>query len=138
MNSSLEQENFPNPSSAPAVFASDPSSIIDKPQNPYYQQGVGVNYTAPAKWWNWFWNHISAWLSNSKTDRTAMTAEMQNVLSAASITPDSSDSHQLSKAANQVAYDTCDDYDNAEENGHKVNQPYVIGHTLYIPSTELL
>ena len=138
MNAALEQQNFPNPSSAPAVFASDPSSVIDKPQNPYYQQGVDVNYTAPAKWWNWFWNHISAWLSSSKTDRTAMTVEMQNVLSAASITPSSSDNHQFSQGIDKVAYNDTGAYNDAEEGGHKVNQPYVIGHTLYIPDTELL
>lgn len=138
MNSTLQQENFPNPSSAPATFASDPQSEIAKPGNPYYANGVDVNYTAPAKWWNWLWNHISAWLSASKTDRTSMATEMQNVLSAASITPSSSDDHQLSKAVDIVCYDTTEDYDNAEENGHKINQPYVIGHTLYIPDTELL
>ena len=138
MNSSLEQENFPNPSSAPAVFASDPSSVIDRPQNPYYQQGVNVNYTAPAKWWNWLWNHISAWFADSKADRSSMNSEMLNVLSAAAIQPSVSNTHQLSKGIDTVAYDTCDAYDNAEENGHKINQPYVIGHTLYIPDTELL
>jgi hypothetical protein len=75
-----------------------------------------------------------------------MTSEMANTLSAASITPDSSDTHQLSKAVNQIAYGVCDDYDNetvTEEIGgvevtHMANQPYVIGHTLYIPDTELL
>ena len=138
MNSSLEQQNFPNPSSAPATFASDPAAVIDKPGNLYYADGVDVNYTAPAKWWNWLWNHISAWLASSKTDRTSMTTEMQNVLSAASITPSSSDDHQLSKAIDVVCYDTCEAYDNAEEDGHKINQPYVIGYTLYIPDTELL
>ena len=138
MNGTLQQENFPNPSSAPATFASDPAAVIDKPGNLYYADGVDVNYTAPAKWWNWLWNHISAWLASSKTDRTSMTTEMQNVLSAASITPSSSDDHQLSKAIDVVCYDTCEAYDNAEEDGHKINQPYVIGYTLYIPDTELL
>ena len=138
MNGTLQQENFPNPSSAPATFASDPAAVIDKPGNLYYADGVDVNYTAPAKWWNWLWNHISAWLASSKTDRTSMATEMQNVLSAASITPSGSDSHQLSKAIDTVAYDTIEAYDNAEEDGHKINQPYVIGHTLYIPDTELL
>lgn len=142
----LEQENFPNPSSDPVVFATDPTAIIEKPGNPYYQDGVDVGYTAPAKWWNWLWNHISAWLKDSKADRQSMETEMANTLSAASITPSSSDTHQLSKAVNQIAYNTCDDYDNEEvtetiggvEVTHKKNQPYVIGHTLYIPDTELL
>ena len=138
MNSSLEQQNFPNPSSSPATFASDPAAVIDRPGNPYYANGVDVNYTAPAKWWNWLWNHISAWLASSKTDRTSMTTEMRNVLSAASITPSSSDNHQLSKAIDKVTYSTTEAYDNAEQDGHKINQPYVLNHVLYIPDTELL
>jgi hypothetical protein len=146
MNSTLEQQNFPEPASSPQTFASDPQSVVEKPGNPYYQNGVDVGYTAPAKWWNWLWNHISAWLAASKADRTAMQAEMLNVLSAASITPSSSDDHQLSKAIDAACYTTCDDYNEeeiTEEIGdvmvtHKKNQPYVVGHTLYIPDTELL
>lgn len=121
-----------------AIFSSDPSGVKEKPGNPYYRDGVDVGYTAPAKWWNWFWNAITSFFTAHKTDWSSMTAEMSNALSAASITPDSGDAHQLSKAVNQIACDTCGVYDNAEEDGHKTNQPYVIGHTLYIPDTELL
>jgi hypothetical protein len=146
MNSALEQQNFPDPASSPQTFASDPQAVIEKPGNPYYQDGVDVGYTAPAKWWNWLWNHISAWLAASKTDRTAMQTEMLNVLSAASITPSSSNDHQLSKGIDGVCYNTCDAYNNEEtaetiggvEVTHKVNQPYVVGYTLYIPESELL
>lgn len=138
MNSTLEQQNFPDPSSAPEVFASDPQSVIQKPGNPYYANGVQVNYTAPDKWWNWLWNHISAWFKDSKADRENMQAELNNALSAASITPDSSDEHQLSEAIDKVTYNTADAYNDAEEDGHKINQPYVVGHTLFIPDTELL
>jgi hypothetical protein len=128
------------------IFSSDPSGVKERPGNPYYQDGVDVGYTAPAKWWNWLWNKITSILTAHKADWNSMTSEMANTLSAASITPDSSDTHQLSKAVNQIAYDTCDDYDNEEvtetvggvEVTHKKNQPYVIGHTLYIPDTELL
>jgi hypothetical protein len=128
------------------IFSSDRSGVKERPGNPYYQDGVDVGYTAPAKWWNWLWNKITSILTAHKADWNSMTSEMANTLSAASITPDSSDTHQLSKAVNQIAYDTCDDYDNEEvtetvggvEVTHKKNQPYVIGHTLYIPDTELL
>ena len=128
------------------IFSSDPAGVKEKPGNSYYQDGVDVGYTAPAKWWNWLWNKITSILTAHKADWNSMTSEMANTLSAASITPDSSDTHQLSKAVNQIAYDTCDDYDNEEvtetiggvEVTHKKNQPYVIGHTLYIPDTELL
>jgi hypothetical protein len=75
-----------------------------------------------------------------------MRAEALNVLSEASITPSSTDEHQLSKGINSIAYDTAERYDMAEVTEvidgvtvtHKVNQPYVVGHTLYVPNTELL
>jgi hypothetical protein len=138
MNASLEQQNFPNPSLPGVVFASDPTSTVEQPQSPYYADGVEVRFTAPAKWWNWLWNKISKWLLDSKADKTAMETEILNVLHEANITPSGSDPHQLSSAVDIVAFNTCSAYDNAEEDGHKVNQPYVIGHTLYIPDTELL
>ena len=146
MNTSLAQQNFPDPSSDPAVFSSDSAGVKEKPGNPYYGEGVRVSYTAPAKWWNWLWNHISAWLRDSKTDKESIRAEMLNVLSDATITPSDSDEHQLSKGIDSVTYDTIEDYDNEEITEeidgvmvtHKVNQPYVVGYTLYIPETELL
>ena len=137
MNGTIEQQNFPEPSSTPAVFAST-STDIEKPGNPYYADGVEVNYTAPAKWWNWLWNHISAWFKDSKADKESMFTEMTNVLSAASITPLGSDDHQLSQAVDKLGYTGCEAYTTKEENGHKINQPYVLGYTLYIPDTELL
>jgi hypothetical protein len=146
MNTLLEQQNFPDASSAPAVFSSDPSGVKERPANEYYASGVSVGYTAPGKWWNWFWNHISAWLRDSKTDREAVQAELLNVLDAGSITPDANDNHQLSKAIDNTAYGVSVDYNDktiTEEIGgesvtHLKNQPYVIGNTLYIPDTELL
>ncbi len=146
MNSSLSQQNFPDPSSASAVFSSDPAGVKEIPGSPYYADGVDVGYTAPAKWWNWLWNHISAWLKDSKADKTNMQSEMLNVLSEASITPSSTEEHQLSKAIDKVCYDTTEDYDEEEITEeidgvmvtHKVNQPYVVGYTLHIPDTELL
>jgi hypothetical protein len=75
-----------------------------------------------------------------------MLAEMQGVLSAASMTADPYKYSQLSEAVNNVVDSVIEDYDNetvTEEIGgvmvmHKKNQPYVVGHTLYIPDTELL
>lgn len=120
------------------VYSSDPLGTKERPSNPYYVNGVDVGYTAPAKWWNWLWNKLTSILTQAKADRTNMLAEMYNVLSSASITPSASDNHQLSKAVNTVEYNTIEAYDNAEEDGHKINQPYVVGYTLYIPDTELL
>lgn len=121
-----------------AVYSSDPAGVKEIPGSPYYADGVDVGYTAPAKWWNWLWNKITGLLTAHKADRLSVNAEMSSTLSAASITPDSADTRQLSKAINSIAYNTCVAYDNAEENGHKVNKPYVVGYTLYIPDTELL
>lgn len=132
MYGELEQQNFPNSSSASATFASDPAAEIEIPGSPYYANGVDVNYTAPSKWWNWLWNHISAWLAASKADRTSLFTELTNVLTSAGVSPDGTDSHQLSKAVDAGVYHACSDYDT----GH--NMPYVIGNTLYIPDTELL
>ena len=139
MNIGIAQEDM-------SVFSSDPAGVKERPGSPYYADGVDVGYTAPAKWWNWLWNHVTAWLTDSKADRTAMRTEMANVLTAASVSPSDSDSHQLSKAVNTVSYNTVEAYDTKEvteeiggvEVTHKKNQPYVISHTLYIPDTELL
>lgn len=120
------------------IFASDPSSTKEEPQGTDYTDGVDVGYTAPAKWWNWLWNKITAWFTACKTDRTSMLAELSNTLTRAQIAPSAPDERQLSQAVDKTAYDACTAYDNAEENGHKVNKPYVIGYTLYIPDTELL
>lgn len=146
MFNTLEQENFPNPSSASQTFAFDPQAVIEKPGTSRYLSGVDVGYTAPAKWWNWLWNHISAWLSDSKADRAAMAEETNNVLTAASILPKHNYERQLSQSISINCYADYTDYDNEEvteeiggvEVTHKVNQPYVVGHTLYIPDTELL
>ena len=146
MNSSLSQQNFPDPSSASAVFSSDPAGVKEIPGSPYYTDGVDVGYTAPAKWWNWLWNHITAWLKDSKADKANMQSEMLNVLLVASIAPSASEEHQLSEGVDSIAYDTTERYDAAEVTEviggelvtHKVNQPYVVGYTLYIPDTELL
>lgn len=119
-------------------YAYSPYSDKEQPPSPYYENGVEVGYTAPGKWWNWLWNKLTSILTQAKADRISMFTEIGNVLSSASIAPVSSETHQLSKSVDTVCFNTTDAYENAEEGGHKVNQPYVIGHTLYIPDTELL
>ena len=145
MQDILEQQNFPDPTEPSAIFAEN-ATDIDKPASPYYAQGVQVNYTAPAKWWNWLWQHMTSWLLQSKNDRASMLSELINILTAAFITPSSTDNHQVSEGINTIAYNICDAYDKEEITEeidgvmvtHKKNQPYVVGMTLYIPSTELL
>lgn len=139
MYSTLEQQDID-------VFSTDPTGVKEKPDGTHYTDGVDIGYTAPAKWWNWFWNHITAWFGASKTDKTAMLSEELNVLSEASILPNSAYPRQISTSVNTIASEVCDEYDSKEITEeidgvmvtHKVNQPYVIGHTLYIPDTELL
>ena len=139
MYSTLEQQDID-------VFSTDPTGVKERPDGTHYTDGVDIGYTAPAKWWNWFWNHITTWFGTSKTDKTAMLSEELNVLSEASILPNSAYPRQMSISVSTIASEVCEEYDSkeiAEEiDGvmvtHKVNQPYVIGHTLYIPDTELL
>ncbi len=128
------------------IFSSDPLGVKEQPPNPYYQDGVEVGYTAPGKWWNWLWNKITSFLSASKADRVSMLSELKNVLTSASITPASAENGQLAEAVDTVCYNETGAYDNrevTEEIGgasvtHKINQPYVVGHTLYVPDTEML
>jgi hypothetical protein len=128
------------------IFSSDPTGAKEQPQGTNYTNGVEVGYTAPGKWWNWFWNKITSFLTNSKADRNSLLAEMQGALSAASMTADPTKDNQLSEAIDIISNDTIEAYDTEEvteeiegvEVTHMKNQPYVIGNTLYIPDTELL
>lgn len=128
------------------IYSSDPSGVKEQPGSPFYSEGVDVGYTAPAKWWNWLWNIITTIFTNGKADRQNVLTELTNALSSASIVPDSSNNKQLSKAVNVLCYNTAEAYDNEEVTEeidgvlvtHKANQPYVVGHKLYIPDTELL
>lgn len=132
MNPSLEQDNFPEAGQQPTVFSSDPAGVKEKPSDALYRAGVEVNYTSPAKWWNWLFNHISNWLKVSKEDRTSIRTELLGVLSAGSIVPNATVNNQLNTAIDKIAYNKCAAYD---ANG---NAPYVEGYTLYLPETELL
>lgn len=146
MKVTIEQQNFPAAGSTPSAYAYSDEATVEKPGNPYYADGVEVGYTAPAKWWNWLWRHITTWLMTSKTDREAMRAEMLSTLTAAGMSASDADNGQLSKAADTIIHQDIYDYDNKTitetvdnvEVTHNVNKPYVIGKTLYFPDTELL
>lgn len=139
MINALSQEDI-------TTFSSDPAGTKEQPGSPYYADGVDVGYTAPAKWWNWLWNTITTFFIGSKADRQDILTELKNVLSAASIVPDGTSTNQLSKAVDTVCYNTIESYDEEEITEvidgvtvtHKVNQPYVVKNTLYLPDTELL
>ena len=139
MYDTLEQQDID-------VFSSDEAGTKERPDGVHYRNGVDIGYTAPAKWWNWFWNHITAWLGASKTDRNSLILEMKNVLTSVGISTAASFSHQLSEAVDATGHTVCQEYDDeeiTEEIGgvmvtHSKNKPYVVGHTLYIPDTELL
>jgi len=146
MFAALTQQNFPNPNELPAIFSSDPAGVKERPANGYYNSGVDVGYTAPAKWWNWLWNYITTWLKDSHSDKNLMYTELMNTLSAGSVSAVATKHHQLSEAVDSIAYNTTEAYDNetvTEEIGgvmvtHAKNKPYVVGHTVYYPDTELL
>lgn len=135
MNTVLTQE-------AITVFGSDPSTTKEKPGDTSYADGVEVQYTAPAKWWNWLWNALTSWLTNHKADNQSMITEEANLLSSAGITPDSSNSHQISQSFHDISKDYAEDYDEltTEDGGveRPVNKPYVSGMTIVLPDTELL
>jgi hypothetical protein len=139
MKGTLEQQ-------ALDIYSSDPLGTKEQPPSPNYEDGVDVGYTAPAKWWNWLYNKITVFFSGCLTDRTAMHTELLNVLSSASVTPDSTDLQQLNDSINIKCATECTVYNNKEEaeliDGtsvvHAVNKPNVVGYRLFMPDTELL
>lgn len=141
MQNTVAQEEFTQ-----GTFSSDPTVDKEQPGSPYYANGVDVGYTAPAKWWNWFWNKLTLFMNSSRSDRLNMLTEMKSVLTAASVVPDAAKDNQLLGAVKDVCTNRCGIYDNEEVTEeidgvmvtHKANQPYVVGYKLYIPDTELL
>ena len=139
MRGTLEQQ-------ALDIYSSDPLGTKEQPPSPNYEDGVDVGYTAPAKWWNWLYNKLCVFFSGCLTDRTDMHTELLNVLSVASVIPDSSKVHQLSDSISSIGAGRCNTYNNkeiTEDIGgvsvtHKINQPAVVGYTLNLPDTELL
>lgn len=122
------------------IFGSDPETLIEKPGDALYASGVEVQYTAPAKWWNWFWNTITSWLNHHKADYQSIITEETNLLTDAGLTPKASDYHQLQKSVKHVAERHAEIYDMALAEGgeHYANRPYVSGMTIVLPDTELL
>ena len=135
MDTTLTQEDI-------NIFCTDPTAPKEQPGTTDYSNGVEVRYTAPAKWWNWFWNIVTSWFTHHKADNESILAEEENLLSAADITPDSSDAHQITDSIEVIAGDNSETYDEettVEDNvEHYVNRPYVSGRTIYLPDTELL
>ena len=135
MNTALTQDDID-------VFGSDPTTFKDKPGTTDYNDGVEVRYTAPAQWWNWFWNALTSWLTHHKADYQSIITEETNLLAEAEITPSAGDGHQVGKSFSTVAenYSEEYDFDTVFENGveHYVNKPYVDGLTIVLPDTELL
>jgi len=139
MKGTLEQQ-------ALDIYSSDPLGAKEQPPSPNYEDGVDVGYTAPAKWWNWLYNKLCVFFSGCLVDRTDMHVELVNVLTSDSVTPDSADTHQLSKSISSIGASRCTVYNNktvTETVGgtqvtYKVNQPDVVGFTLRLPDTELL
>lgn len=135
MNTVLTQEDID-------IFGSDPETIKEKPGTTDYANGVEVQYTAPAKWWNWLWNALTSFLTHHKSDNQSMLTEEVNLLSSAGFTPSSSDGHQITKSFRKLAEDYAEEYDEEtiEVDGveRPVNKPYVTGGTIVLPATELL
>lgn len=125
-----------------AVFGTDPTTVKEQPGTTNYANGVDVRYTAPAKWWNWFWNIITSWFTHHKADNESIITEEENLLESVDITPSDSDTHQLAKSIGIVAETNAEDYDLEtvveDEVEHYVNRPYVTGRTIVLPATELL
>ena len=141
MDTVLTQQDIPEQGGS-RVFASDPATNKERPGSPYYDEGVEVRYTAPEPWWNWFWNLMTSFLKKHKEDNQALITEERNLLTAASITPDSTDTHHIAKSMQTIAENYSEVYDNQTvvENGveRPVNKPYIQGDTIILPDTELL
>lgn len=135
MDTTLTQEDI-------SVFCTDPTSPKEQPGTTDYGNGVEVQYTAPAKWWNWFWNIITSWFTHHKADNEDILSEEENLLSAADITPAPADNHQIAKSIHTIAEDNAETYDlettTDEFVERYVNRPYVSGDTIVLPDTELL
>jgi hypothetical protein len=123
------------------IFASDEAAVKESP-GAEYDNGVKVQYTAPGKWWNWLWNKITGWFNASLSDKQSIVTEMSNVLSDAVITPDASDSYQVAKSIETIAYRHARQHDEATTTvggiERPVNRPYVSGSVIVLPDTELL
>lgn len=124
------------------VFGSDPVTIKEQPGQTDYSNGVEVRYTAPAKWWNWFWNTLTSWCTHHKSDNRSLITEETNLLAEADIVPSAGDDHQLTKSFSTISESYSEEYDFEKtlDGGVEryVNRPYVDGLVIVLPDTELL
>ena len=90
-------------------YASD-AQTIQEPQGADYSRGVQVGKTVPAKWWNWLFNAVTKRASQSKADAQDMLTELQNVVTDAGITLDSTDNDQMVEAIEVKAGDALAQY----------------------------
>lgn len=126
-------------------YAKDaPEGMLERPNSPYFSRGVNVRFTAVAKWWNWLFNFLTVGINASVGDKRNMLAEMENLLSAAELTPSNSNNNtkQCAQSYEIIAVNNTREYDEAVEtirsNTRPVNRPYMSGTTIVLPDTELL
>lgn len=122
MNQTVAQEDID-------IYASDSLAAKAIPDQTNYGLGVKVNWTAPAKWWNWLWNRMTSILKSRLTDTDNIREEMASVLGEAGLTPADGTKRQL---ANSIEVMMFDDYKKWDE------LPYVIDHKVYLPINEIL
>jgi len=96
-----------------AEYASD-ALTTQKPEGTDYSQGVRVGRTIPAKWWNWLFNAVTKRLIQSNADAQDMLTEMQNTVTDAGLTLDSTDDTQLSQAIDIKADARIDEFVDAK------------------------
>lgn len=111
------------------IYASDPQAVKLSPDQTNYSLGVKVNWTAPAKWWNWLWNRMTSIMHAHISDTEAIRSEMTSVLAEAGLTPADGTKRQLSNSMNAVMFDTYKELDNL---------PHVQDHKIYLPMDEII
>ncbi len=86
-------ENYP-------VFGDNATKV--KPDDVKYAAGFQQADVLPAEWMNWAWNKNSKGITELQAGTRSLEAEINSVLTAASITPDVSENAQLTAAINYL------------------------------------
>lgn len=94
------------------VYASD-AQTIQEPFGSDYSQGVAVGKTIPAKWWNWLFRAATTRLHQAFSDLTNIFVELKNLVLTAGLTPDATDSTQITQAVVAKADTQINTYVNA-------------------------
>lgn len=84
-------------------YASDELATKVKPGDENYVMGVKAGWTAPAPWWNWLFNALTKVAVETRNDVTYILTELNNVLAATGIEPDSADQAQLADAVEKLS-----------------------------------